>query len=59
VLRGYSEVRDSPESGGDPEGPRTMHFASRQGLSWNLALSARGTGTAVTAHGMKSSEVTP
>jgi hypothetical protein len=59
AQRGYTEMggAEEPESG--EAGPKTLHFSSRQGRSWNLALSSQGKGTAVTAHGTHVSEATP
>lgn len=59
AQRGYSERAEPQEQGSGGPGPRTLHFASREGRAWNLALSGQGKGTAVTAQGSRASEGTP
>jgi hypothetical protein len=51
AQRGYAEVADAREPDTAGTGPRTLRFSTRQGRAWNLALSAVGEGTVVTAHG--------
>jgi hypothetical protein len=58
AQRGYTEVADARQQEGDTAAPRTLHFASRGG-AWNLALSAQGKGTAVTAHSTRHLEAAP
>jgi hypothetical protein len=59
AQRGYTELANTQEPNLEAEGPRTLHFASRKGQSWSLALSARDKGTAVTAHSTGHPEATP
>jgi hypothetical protein len=59
AQRGYSEVADPQPQEQAGSGLRTLRFASRQGRSWNVALSSQGKGTAVTAHGSHVPEATP
>jgi hypothetical protein len=59
AQRGYAEVADAREPDTAGTGPRTLRFATRQGRAWNLALSAQGKGTAVTAHSAQAPEVAP
>ncbi|MFL5347666.1 MAG: hypothetical protein ACJ8AT_23000 [Hyalangium sp.] len=59
AQRGYTETTGEQEPDLGDTGPKTLHFSSHQGRSWNLALSSQGKGTAVTAHGTQLSEATP
>jgi hypothetical protein len=59
AQRGYSEVADAREPDTAGAGPRMLRFATRQGRSWNLALSTQGKGTAVTAHSTRTLEEAP
>jgi hypothetical protein len=59
AQRGYAEVADAREPDTAGTGPRMLRFATRQGRSWNLALSTQGKGTAVTAHSSRTLEVAP
>ncbi len=59
AQRGYAEVADAREPDTAGTGPRTLRFATRKGRAWNLALSAQGKGTAVTAHSPQAPEAAP
>lgn len=58
AQRGYSEISDTREPDTASAGPKQLNFAGR-GRSWNLALSAQGKGTAVTAQGIPAQEAKP
>jgi hypothetical protein len=59
AQRGYTEINDPAMQDDAETGLRMLHFASRRGRAWNLALSAQGQGTSVTAQGTLGPEGTP